>query len=142
MIRSRISAAALRVNVIARMFAGSTSRMIRFTYRVTRTLVFPVPAEASRMTFCSGSTANALAAASGSMARGSRLADRGLSTSNSDRCSLIAHVVLPADGGVCAPVAEKRLIGLHGKLSALDRVDGGQQPRLAFRERLLHARKL
>src|SRR5205085_11040984 len=111
-------------------------------YRVTRTLVFPVPAEASSMTFCSGSTANALAAASGSMTRGSMPEVRGLSTSNNDGCSLIAHVVLPADGGVCAPVAEKRLIRSQGKVSALDRVDGGQQPRLALRERLLHARKL
>src|SRR5207248_1186804 len=47
-IRCRISAAALRVNVIARMLAGPTPARRRWTYRPTRARVFPVPAAAAR----------------------------------------------------------------------------------------------
>jgi len=50
MIRSRISAAALRVKVIARMFDGSTPARSRLMYRSTRTRVLPVPADASSAT--------------------------------------------------------------------------------------------
>ena len=67
--RPRISAAAFRVNVIARMFAGSTPRLSRLRYRSTSTCVLPVPADASRTTLCAGSTARCRAAASGSKSR-------------------------------------------------------------------------
>ena len=55
--RPRISAAAFRVNVMARMFAGSTPRLSRLRYRSTSTCVLPVPADASSTTLCAGSTA-------------------------------------------------------------------------------------
>ena len=48
--RSRISAAALRVNVIARMWRGSTPASRSRTNRSTSTRVLPVPAEASSTT--------------------------------------------------------------------------------------------
>ena len=63
-IRSRISAAAWRVKVIARTFDGSTPARSRFRYRATSTDVLPVPAEASSTTLRRGSTAATRAARS------------------------------------------------------------------------------
>src|SRR5689334_15830747 len=130
--RSRISAAALRVNVMARMFAGSTPRLRRLMYRRTRTLVLPVPADASRTTFSAGSSANARAEASassaGSLATVSTAANRfGCVT------SLIADVILAAHCRVRAPGAQERVLGTRRKFAALDAVDGADQALLTVR---------
>src|SRR5688500_10997679 len=144
-IRPRISAAALRVNVIARTFAGSTPRLKRLTYRSTRTCVFPVPADASRRTLCDGSTALARAAASGRSKRGREGFSAGAggktppdpfsrSSSNGSQ-SDVANVILPADRCVCAASAHDCIDGRRRKLSTLDAIDGVEQPDLCGGQR-------
>src|SRR3954467_13351447 len=140
-IRSPLPAAALRVNVIARMLAGSTPAFRRLMYRQTRTDVLPVPADASSTTFCAGSTANCRACASGSAA-GATIATAARSGSiapNSGSCDVgsreidlvIADVVLATDARVRAPRTEERLVGAGREIAALDPVDGSQQPLLS-----------
>src|SRR6187455_3150295 len=108
MIRSRISAAAFRVNVTARMLSGSTPARSRLTYRSTRTRVFPVPADASSTTFRDGSTASRRAASSA------------------------VHIVFPADCGETARLAPVDVVGCRRKFSAADRVERGGQTLLGL----------
>src|SRR5450756_465253 len=122
--RSRISAAALRVNVMARMLAGSTPAHSRLIYRVTRTCVLPVPAEASSTTLRAGSMAHARAAWSRVIITST--GDGG--SSNGSRRSVAIHVVLSAHGGVLAVPAETPRGGPRRKLAPLDPVDRVDQP--------------
>src|SRR5688572_4553362 len=135
--RARISAAALRVNVMARMFVGSTPLLNRLRYRSTSTCVLPVPADASSTTLCDGSTARRRAAESGKRSKvESPMADVGLWTLDSGLSSSkgsqldVANVILPADGGVCATRAHHGVRRRRRKFTALDPVHRVQQPRL------------
>src|SRR5687767_4263378 len=142
--RPRISAAALRVKVMARMFVGSTPRLSRLRYRSTSTWVLPVPADASSTTLCAGSTALARAAASGRSAIGDRpssIGDDGRWTMDDGRSSSsngsqldIANVILPADGGVRAAGAHHCVGGRRRKFSTLDSVDRIEKTRLRVDE--------
>ena len=64
----------------------------------------------------------------------------GASSSKSGSCSVIAHVVLPADGGEPATRAEPRLVRLRRERSALDAGHCAEKPLLAVRQRLLERR--
>src|SRR5262245_9311917 len=108
MIRSRSSAAALRVNVIARMCSGSTPAASRLTYRSTSTLVFPVPADASSTTFFEGSTACLRAVLSN-----------------------VSDIILSADRRKAARLAAKDVVRGGRKFAALDGVDGITEPLLS-----------
>src|SRR5688572_3124100 len=139
--RPRISAAAFRVNVMARMFVGSTPLLNRLRYRSTSTCVLPVPADASSTTLCAGSTARCRAAASGTSAKGSdpffslnsvALGEKMGSDpfSSNGNQSDVANVILPADGGVRATGAHHGVRRRRRKFTTLDPVDRIQQPRL------------
>src|SRR5262249_15983815 len=110
--RPRISAAAFRVKVIARIRSGSTPTLSKLTYRSTRTLVLPVPADASSTTFRRGSTAVSRAPAP---------------TVISCRSSGIA---LPADRREAARLAPIHIVGSRGKLATSDRIKCRDQPLL------------
>src|SRR5688572_17446548 len=143
--RPRISAAALRVNVIARMFAGSTPRLNRLRYRSTSTCVLPVPADASSTTLCAGSTALARAAESGRSSivdRPSSIAVDGPWTMDDESSSKgsqfdvldVANVVLSTDERVCAAGAHHRVRRRWRKFTALDSVDGIEQASLRIEQ--------
>src|SRR5581483_420219 len=131
MMRSRISVAALRVNVIARMFAGSTPALSRLMYRSTSTRVFPVPADASRATLKRGSTARARPSRSRASMRDST------ASGSSNGSLLVADIILPADRGIGTPGTDARIVRPGRKLAALDTRDDVEQPRARIGEHVV-----
>src|SRR5579872_2967858 len=93
------------------MLSGSTPALKRFTYRSTRTRVFPVPADASRTTLRVGS-----------MAR------------RRESASEVTDVILPTDGRVGARFAPVHIIGLGREVATPDPIHHRPDPLLGGAE--------
>src|SRR5262249_33103194 len=143
--RWRISAAAFRVKVIARIWSGSTPARSRLTYRSTSTRVLPVPAEASSRTFCEGSTACARAVRSGRSRPRSRsdvfsatVTSVSTSPSSNARKPLdIPEIILAAHRVVATGPTPIHIVWRRRDLSTRDRVNRVRQPLLRLGQHLL-----
>src|SRR5688500_4524841 len=140
------------------MLPGSTPARSRLTYRSTSTRVLPVPADASRTTFCAGSTAARRDAASDGSERIGAGPDKvrptpaagnqsevgrtvsgppsPLSSSKGKRRSDVTDVVPSAHRRVRARLAAKHIIRCRRKLAGVDRVDRLHQTLLSVRQNL------